>query len=543
MRDADAHRRLAPLVFIDLDQTRDFRHVGRRVASLDNVGDRPVFFHVQLHDAVEHLIRRQGILVQLVGAQFGRRPPRQDTLGYHFRHPVTVRAQAVHEGLGDILDDGKAARHVAVQGAITDGHLALVARRQDDAAVLVRQGHQQGAADARLDVLFRRVFRQPRELAGQGGAEGIESLLDRNFIVAHIEAFYHVARIDPRDIGRELRRHHDGAHLVGAQRIDGNGQGQGGIDAARHADQHAREAVLADIVAHAQHQRLVHLRFRRQRRGQGLRHGRGAVERDELQVFREMAQLGADRAGRIHDKRVAVEDQLILAAHQVGVDEGHALRADVAAHGVIAQVLLVHVIRRAVRHQQHLRAGRAGTHGGVLEPRVFADIDAETHALHAKDERLVGRGEVALFIENSRVRQVVLAVGAQHFAVQQHGGGIVAHALFILQGQAHHHVQILELGQVGSQPGKRLLGFCVECIAQQQVLGWIADQRQFRREHDIGARFKGAAGKVEDLGTVAGQIADRTIHLSNCDFDCHDDGNFVLLNKTGARRPMVAPRE
>ena len=340
-----------------------------------------------------------------------------------------------------------------------------------------------------------------------------------------------------------MRRHHDGAHLVGAQRIDGDGQGQRGIDAARHADQHAREAVLDDVVAHAQHQRLVHLRLGGQGRGQRLRHGRGAVELDQLQVFLEVAQLGADGAGRIHDERVAIENQLILATHQVGVDQGHALRADMLAHGVIAQVLLVHVVGRAVRHQQHLRAGRAGAHGRMLEPRVFADIDAETHALHAKHEGLVRRREVTLFIEHRRVRQVVLAVGAQHFAVEQHGSGVMAHALLILQGQAHHHVQILELGQVCGQPRKRFLRFCVECIAQQQVLGWIADQRQFRREHDIGARLKGAAGKVEDLGTVAGQIADRTIHLSNCDFDCHDDGNFVLLNKTVARRPMAAPRE
>jgi len=53
----------------------------------------------------------------------------------------------------------------------------------------------------------------------------------------------------------------------------------------------------------------------------------------------------------------------------------------------------------------------------------------------------------------------VLAVGAQHFAIDQHGGGIVAHALLVLQGQAHHHVQIGKLRQIRGQPRKRFLRF------------------------------------------------------------------------------------
>ena len=118
-------------------------------------------------------------------------------------------------------------------------------------------------------------------------------------------------------------------------------------------------------------------------------------------------------------------------------------------------------------------------------------------------------------------------------------------AAVVLQRQAHHHVQIGELRQVGGQCCKRLLRFCVECIAQQQVFRWIADQRQFGREHDIGAGGVGTAGQVQNFGAVAGQIADRTIHLSNCDFDCHDVGYFVLLTKTGqppgVRRPTARP--
>ena len=49
------------------------------------------------------------------------------------------------------------------------------------------------------------------------------------------------------------------ADPVGTERIDRDGQHQRGIDAARQAQQHAGEAVLADVVAHAHHQRVPDL--------------------------------------------------------------------------------------------------------------------------------------------------------------------------------------------------------------------------------------------------------------------------------------------
>src|SRR5262249_61638720 len=47
------------------------------------------------------------------------------------------------------------ARHIAVERRIADAGLALVAGRKDQRAEFVRERHQDVAANARLDVLFR----------------------------------------------------------------------------------------------------------------------------------------------------------------------------------------------------------------------------------------------------------------------------------------------------------------------------------------------------------------------------------------------------
>jgi hypothetical protein len=49
--------------------------------------------------------------------------------------------------------------------------------------------------------------------------------------------------------------------MLGTQRVDG--QHQGRVDAARQAQRHALEAVLAHVVAQAQHQRVPQLALAR----------------------------------------------------------------------------------------------------------------------------------------------------------------------------------------------------------------------------------------------------------------------------------------
>jgi len=54
-------------------------------------------------------------------------------------------------------------------------------------------------------------------------------------------------------------------------------------------------------------------------------------------------------------------------------------------------------------------------------------------------------------------------------------------------------------------------------LAQQQVLGRVASQRQFRREQKVGALRGGLARGGEDAVGVAGEVADRRVDLGKGD--------------------------
>ena len=64
-----------------------------------------------------------------------------------------------------------------------------------------------------------------------------------------------------------------------------------------------------------------------------------------------------DDAGAIQRKRRAVEDQLVLAADHVGIDQRNSIFRDAFAHHVVTGVLLAQVVRRRIQYQQNLRAG------------------------------------------------------------------------------------------------------------------------------------------------------------------------------------------
>src|SRR5213593_568501 len=79
--DPDADRGLTALVFVHLDEAYDLAHVLRREAHRDDLGRAPVMLDIRFEYAVEHVVWRQRILIELIGAQFRRRRACDDPLG------------------------------------------------------------------------------------------------------------------------------------------------------------------------------------------------------------------------------------------------------------------------------------------------------------------------------------------------------------------------------------------------------------------------------------------------------------------------------
>ena len=221
-----------------------------------------------------------------------------------------------------------------------------------------------------------------------------------------------------------------------------------------------REAVLADVVPDPGDQRRVHLgelgqprpdqsRFgvcggrgkrggkRERRQGQPLERDHGAVLRVDRsragaghrrvggghpeigddERLGELRAAGQQGAGRVDDDRIAVEDQLVLAAHQVDVGEHGAGLAGPPLAEVEPGVVLAPLVRRRVGHDQQAGARLAGHRDrAAVLPEVLADRDRHVHRILAgqrqpEDRHAVAGDEDPVLVEDAIVRQVMLGRG------------------------------------------------------------------------------------------------------------------------------------
>ena len=179
---------------------------------------------------------------------------------------VEVGAQRVHECLGDILDHRETAGHVAVERGVAGCHLTLVPGREHHPPELVRDGHEHVAADARLYVLLGQARPRTFEHRCEHRLESCVRGLDRHGERFDPEALRERRRVGNAVLARIARRHEHAEHVLGPERVDRDRGDERRIDPARKADQHVVESVLAHVVAGAQHERLVDLAHRRQRR-------------------------------------------------------------------------------------------------------------------------------------------------------------------------------------------------------------------------------------------------------------------------------------
>ena len=142
---------------------------------------------MSLEDRIQHLIGWQRSAILLSGPQLRRGLPLDHARGDHPLERIAVARQAIHEQLAAVLDRRKTAGHVAIERGIADRHLALVAGREQHAPCLVRQGHEQQHAAARLDVLLGGVRRPAGKFVLERRQRRLEHSFDREHAVLHAE--------------------------------------------------------------------------------------------------------------------------------------------------------------------------------------------------------------------------------------------------------------------------------------------------------------------------------------------------------------------
>ena len=165
--------------------------------------------------------------------------------------------------------------------------------------------------------------------------------------------------------------------------------------------------------------------------------------------------------------------------------------------------------------EDHPRAfSRVGVERRTGRPRVFAHRDPELRAGHPYRAGRFPRDERALLVEDAVVRQLHLVVARDDLAVADQPGRVVD------AGGG----SVDEAGEDRASPGRlprqafhRLEVVVDERRPQDQVLGWVAGDRELGEHHDVGVRFGRSRRPGDEAFDVALEVAHRRVDLAERD--------------------------
>ncbi len=194
--DFEAWGHLFAFVFGEVDESDDAVDGGLVEAAGDDVVDGLFLFDVAFDDGVEDVVGGEGVLVFLVGLEFGAGGFGDGVVGdgaiggFAGFFPVLVDevCEVVDHGFWDVGDDGKAAAHVAVEGAVADGDFRFVAGGEKHVTEFVGEGHEDAAAEACLDVFLGEAFGGVGEEGSEGGFHAFVGGFDGDGVELDAEA-------------------------------------------------------------------------------------------------------------------------------------------------------------------------------------------------------------------------------------------------------------------------------------------------------------------------------------------------------------------
>ena len=123
---------------------------------------------------------------------------------------------------------------------------------------------------------------------------------------------------------------------------------------------------------------------------------------------RKAGQLHGEAAVGVQRERGALEDELVLSADEVEINQRQAALDHARNRDILADRELVALVRRRVGDEQDLAAGLEDAFDRVGSPDVLADRHADAHALKDDRARRGARRKHPLLVENAVVRQVDL---------------------------------------------------------------------------------------------------------------------------------------
>ena len=336
--------------------------------------------------------------------------------------------------------------------------------RDDEPAELVRERHQQHAADTRLEVLLGQVGLAAGEGVGQRLASKRSTTGSIGSSRKSVPRFSASRRASPRVSSEEKR---DGIETQWTRSGPSASHASAAVSAESIPPETpmttSLEPVLVDVVAQPELEREPHLlevvRQRRDRRLTGSSRGRG-VPMSTIGTAGQLLALARERApahvaqpppdaacgststtssassnpGRarehlalvVEDDGVAVEDSSSCpptALHER--DEADVVAGARWKH-LLALAVLADVERRGRDVDEQLRAReREVGRGRARLPDVLADRRADQRVAELEQDEVAAGREVAVLVEDAVVREEALAVDRLHLAARADGARVV----------------------------------------------------------------------------------------------------------------------
>ena len=348
----------------------------------------------------------------------------------------------------------------------------------------------------------------------------LEPAADRDVVASDAEMPGQLDRVVDAALGREGPGHGHTKHVVPAQGRDGQGGGDRRIDAAAQADDNLVETTFAEVVAEPEDKGIVYVGHVGVSGGIDRNRGRNG---GECVDFAEAGQFGRKVAVGREGERVSVEDKLVIAADQIGVNQGHLEPpGDGAEHGASFD-RLASLKRGSAQVEQEVDAGpgqfvertaSVKITGQILRgPEVFADRDTGPPSCNVGDGHLGGGFKVAALVEDVISRQERFVRGGQAASVLQDHRAVVAGAT-VGRGVRFDRADDERDGTgFGRQRFNLTLGCCNEARTKDEVHRRVAADREFRGDDKISPGCHQFPVGAEDFGGIAVKIPDRRVDL------------------------------
>ncbi len=238
------------------------------------------------------------------------------------------------------------------------------------------------------------------------------------------------------------------------------------------------------------------------------------VDVDDHRLLVELRRPGHHLPVVVEDQRRPVEDELVLAADQVDVDQPAGRVGGPGGQHPLPLDQAPGVVRRGVQVDDELgTAGRLVGDRPVGRPGVLADDDTHPHPADDEELAFVGAGhEVPLLVEDAVVGEEALAVDAPHRPLAAHRGRVE---------QVAARVHEADDGRAPPRAGGQLLqgGLVVgdEAGLEEQVLGRVAGDGQLREHGQVTALGLGRVEGGEDPAQVPVEVAHDQVQLAGGD--------------------------